>query len=486
MHRKIIKKIALILFYIASIIVFESNSEIYSASVSVRDFGARGDGKTDDTEAIIAAVKKCTDGAVEFPRGSYRITKTIEIFLSETGTIGLSGIGGSSRVIMEGEGPAFRFTGTHNGSASPESVRPVTWDKERMPQVEGLEIVGANPKANGLEFRHTLMPVITSILIRDVHHGIRLASRNRNVLIDGCHIYNCTGVGIYLDSVNLHQIIISDSHISYCNLGGIKIVKSEIRDIQITGNDIEYNCDPKGPVSADIWFDCSERGSIREGTISGNTIQAIPSPEGSNIRFTGPAKNHEQIGLISISGNHISNQTFNIRLENTRGISITGNTFIRGYDRNIAIENSQDLVITSNVVDRNKDYFPAKLVSLDGVTILNCRGIIFSNNLIDGAEYGNNESGGSLNISGSRDIIIAHCQILNPKFRGISIEQSKNVSISGCLIKEDTSKRMLLGIELKGQCPGSTVKDNTVGKGAKGDIKAAAGVIIEGNLSAVD
>src|SRR5690606_34291539 len=122
-------------------------------------------------------------------------------------------------------------------------------------------------------------------------------SRNRNVLIDGCHVYNTSGIGIYLDKVNIHQMIISDSHISYCKKGGIRVDESEIRDFQITGNDIEYNCDPEGIAAADIWIDCSRGGSVREGTISGNTIQAIPSPGGANVRFTGLSGNPNKIGL---------------------------------------------------------------------------------------------------------------------------------------------------------------------------------------------
>lgn len=464
--------------------VYETNATIVSAPVNVKEFGARGDGITDDTEAIIAAVKRGGDGAVEFPHGSYRITRTIEIVLSETGTLGLSGNGGSARIIMEGEGPAFQFTGSHNGTADSESVKETTWNKERMPLVDALEIVGANPKADGLEFRHTLMPVLRALLIRDVYHGIHLVSRNRNVIIDACHVYNCKGIGIYLDSVNIHQIIISDSHISYCKLGGIKVSRSEIRDFQITGNDIEYNCDPEGTVSADIWVDCSRHGSIREGTISGNTIQAIPSPGGANIRFSGPSGNNEQIGLWSITGNHISNQTVNIRLDHTRGISITGNTFIRGYDRNMAINDSHNLIISDNVIDHNKDYFPGKMICLNGISIIESQGIILGNNIIDGAEYGNLESGVAITISDSREITLTNCHIINPKFRGIQIERSTNVRVNGCLVKEDENKlRMLWGVELKGTCQGSLIKDNTIGKGKKGDIlNNADGAIVDGNI----
>jgi hypothetical protein len=455
--------------------------------VNVKEFGAKGDGIADDTRAIMAAVSKAGDGLLEFPRGRYRITQTIDIILSETGTLGISGRGGSATVIMEGEGPAFRFTGSHNGSAGPESVKDNTWIRERMPLVDGLEIVGKNPKSGGLELRHTLMPVLRGLLIREVHHGIRLFSRNRNVIIDHCHVYNCTGVGIYLDSVNLHQIIISDNHISYCTLGGIKISRSEIRDIQITGNDIEYNCDSDGPLTADIWIDCSERGSVREGTISGNTIQAIPSPGGANIRFTGPARNDLQIGLISITGNHISNHTVNIHIDRAKGISITGNTFIRGYDRNMIIDNSSNIVINANVFDHNNDYFTKNLVAPGGITVSGSRNLIFSDNILDGVDYGSEKSGAAVTIKDCDDLTLRGFHIINPKFRGIQVTNSNNVRISDCLITEQVSfSSMLAGIELSGSCKGTIVKNNSVGRGKKGDIiNNSSGAVMESNITAV-
>ena len=112
-------------------------------SVDVKNFGAKGDGITDDTEAIRDAITGAEDGVVEFPRGSYRITQNIEINFSQSGRVGLVGKGGSTRIIQEAEGPAFRFIGLHdNGTSDPASIAPVTWEKERMPLMEGFEIVG--------------------------------------------------------------------------------------------------------------------------------------------------------------------------------------------------------------------------------------------------------------------------------------------------------------------------------------------------------
>ncbi|WP_276359421.1 glycosyl hydrolase family 28-related protein [Daejeonella sp. H1SJ63] len=158
---------------------------VFSLAVNVKDFGAKGDGVADDTRAINAAIRGANDGQVEFPRGTYRITSTIEIQLSENGTTGLAGRGGSAGIVMAGSGPAFRFTGSHDkGSALPSSVNPITWQKERMPLIDALEIIGAHPNADGIELRNTLMPVLRALLIRNVRNGIHLSSRNRNVLID--------------------------------------------------------------------------------------------------------------------------------------------------------------------------------------------------------------------------------------------------------------------------------------------------------------
>lgn len=43
---------------------------------NVKDFGAKGDGVTDDTDALIAAYRS---GNVYYPPGVYRVTRTIDV-----------------------------------------------------------------------------------------------------------------------------------------------------------------------------------------------------------------------------------------------------------------------------------------------------------------------------------------------------------------------------------------------------------------------
>ena len=147
---------------------------------NVRDFGALGNGQQDDTEAILHAVKD-GEGLVEFPPGRYRISRTIEIPLSERGPLGVDGSSGTAKVIMAGPGPAFRFVGTHTGTGDPNSVNPSVIERERLPTVTNLEIEGAHAEADGIELIGTMQSVFEGVLIRGVRHGIRLHRRNRNV-----------------------------------------------------------------------------------------------------------------------------------------------------------------------------------------------------------------------------------------------------------------------------------------------------------------
>lgn len=453
-------------------------------ATNVKNYGAIGDGITDDYEAIMKAARSSTDGILEFPAGNYLISRTLHLQLYAVNISKIQGAAGSSIISMNGAGPAFFVEGTHAGTASPETVSKLTWSREKLFTIENIEIKGIHPEAAGILMKNLMQPVVSHCLIRKVTTGVRFVSRNRNVLLLGNHIYECNRIGVYLDSVNIHQININDNHISYCKQGGIKINQSEIRNIQIVGNDIEYNCDPEGPVSADISVDCSRGGSVREGTISGNTIQAIPSPGGANVRFAGSPGNNNKIGLWSITGNHISNQEVNIQIDECRGVSISGNTFIRGYDRHLIINDSRNVTISSNVFDHNEDYFKSGVDAMGGISIDKSQNILISDNIIDGAAYSNGDVGGAVVITRSREISIGGCHIQNPKGNGVQILSSSNVQIFNCIIYEDNNlEKMQFGISLSGACPGTMVKSNTIGSGVNGTIfNIATGVSIEGNI----
>lgn len=395
---------------------------------TVLNFGARGDGKTDDSAAIQRMVDASV-GSLRFPRGRYRFTKPIVIDLNRVGPTSISG-DGTATILMEGAGPAFLFKGTHGGTASPKTVNSVVWEKERTPMVDGIEIVGKHPEAIGIAATKTMQITITRLVVRRALHGIHLYERNRNVAIDDCHLYENEGVGIYLDKLNLHQVNISDSHISYNKGGGIVVRESEIRNIQIGNCDIEGNMGQETPPTANILFDIS-KGSLREGAIFGCTIQHTHNaPDSANVRFIGNGpQDPRKVGNFAIADNSMSDVAVNIHLKHARGVTITGNTLWQAYEHNLLIEDSSYVVLGANLLDRNPDY---RAKTKDANVFQDC-----SDCTLNG-----------LNIRETRDVAaglilencermnITNCSIRECKNGGILLKNVKQSRVSDCLITE--------------------------------------------------
>lgn len=219
-------------------------TSIASDAISVERFGAVGDGKVDDTDALQRAVDSGI-GDVRFSKGVYRITRPIVVDLDKTGYTSIHG-SGVATIVMAGPGPALRFVGTHKGTASPKTVQDNVWQRQRTPLLDGLEIVGDHPEASGVEASRTMQLTITRLVVREALHGVHLVQRNRNVILSECHLYHNRGIGLFLDRLNLHQVNIANCHISYNAGGGIVVRESEIRNLQIACCDIEANTGDEG------------------------------------------------------------------------------------------------------------------------------------------------------------------------------------------------------------------------------------------------
>ncbi|HTN74192.1 MAG TPA: glycosyl hydrolase family 28-related protein, partial [Pirellulaceae bacterium] len=159
----------------------------------VRDFGAVGDGKHDDTAAVLHAVAD-GDGVLHFPPGNYLLSKTIELPLAKVGRVAIDGSGGTAKILMGGAGPAFRIVGSHEKNALPAAFLPGVWQRERLPTVRDIEIEGVHPEASGILLEGTMQATITGVLLRELHDGIRVLGRCRNLLISHCPIYHLRNI----------------------------------------------------------------------------------------------------------------------------------------------------------------------------------------------------------------------------------------------------------------------------------------------------
>jgi len=410
-------------------------------SSNVRSFGAKGDGVADDTAAIQRAVN--SGGGVRFPSGTYRITKTIAIELDRTGFVSLTG-DGTARVVMAGAGPAFKFIGTHEGSAAPGEFKPNVWERQRAPMVDALEIIGAHPEADAIEATGTMQLTVSRVVVRDARHAVHLTVRNRNVLITDCHFYHNRGIGVFLDAVNLHQINIIGSHISYNAGGGVVSRGGNVRNIHIGTCDIESNMEPGAPPTANILLD-STVGSVGEVSITGCTIQHNnPSPDSANIRVlgrgfeaaqerrTGSAETQE--GNITISGNVLSDVQVNIHLKNARGVAIAGNTFWQGYRHDLLVENCTAVVVGANNFDRNPRYnYGNTQQANNGIVFRDSRDCTLSGLHVSGVW----RQPAAVIIERCDRMHITGCTILDSDNAGLMLTDVTRSRVSGLLIRDD-------------------------------------------------
>lgn len=430
---------------------------------NVLDHGAKGDGIADDWQAIQNAVN-ARAATVLFPKGTYRITKPVVVDLAKVGHVAIHS-NSEAQIVMVGEGPAFHFVGTHTGTAVPGTFKPAVWN-ERMPLVHGIEILGAHANADGIEATGTMQLTIARVLIRKCRHGIHLTTRNRNVAIADCHIYENRGIGIFLDAVNLHQINVTGSHISYCDGGGIVCKAGQVRNLQITGCDIESNQGKDGPPTANVFID-STGGSNAEVAITGCTIQHNHvAPGSANIRIRGPSTNQikgtdeMRDGHITITGNVLSDVKVNVHLDHARGVVMTGNTCWTAYEHNLLVENSTAITIGPNNFDRNPRYASEeKPETANDIIFRDCSDCTLTGFAISRVRA----APAGITIERCNRFNVANLTILDCDAVGLLLKDLTRSRVSGCLIRDDRPNATSLSLKAVGGSANMIV-DNYLGR----------------------
>jgi sugar lactone lactonase YvrE len=108
---------------------------------NIRTLGARGDGTTDDTDAIRKAIE--THKAIYFPSGQYRVTDTI-VLRPDSVLVGLHP--SVTRIFLQDGTPAFQ------GVGSPKPLLEAPQDGTNIVTGIGLYTNGINPRAVALKW----------------------------------------------------------------------------------------------------------------------------------------------------------------------------------------------------------------------------------------------------------------------------------------------------------------------------------------------
>ncbi len=393
----------------------------------------------DMPDSSMALQKQIDDnnGSLILKPGVYRITKTLAIDLKQTRSTIVRPESGPVTIIMDGPGAAIKISGSHKGTASPKSFEVATWN-ERMPIIEGIEIIGNHSEADGITLFQCVEPIISKVSVRWCRNGIRLATRNRNVTISDCHLYENSGIGLFLDAVNLHQINVSNCHISYNRKGGIVVSDGNVRNLQISNCDLEGNMPATNAPTkaANILLDVSgtpgdKSHSLAEVAITGCTIQHSSNysgkdydslaPGGANIRILG--KKIWPIDSVTISGNVISDTSLNVEIIDATDITLTGNTFFAPNPDNLTVKRSKRIIVNGNTFNPRQFERPGR------ITLEDCQDCIISNSTFRALDA----EGGTIILNKCERInlsanILAECK------SGVLVKDSSNISLSNWIV----------------------------------------------------
>ena len=414
------------------------------SSVGAADLASVADGKA-DAAPVLQQMIDAGGGALVLPKGIYRLNQGLVIDLDKVGRTSLLGQG-VARLVMAGSGPAVKVVGTHlQGSAAPESLKDNVWDRQLMPLIDGLEIVGEHAEADGIEAIGTHEITITRTNIHHCRHAVHLVERNRNVIINACHFYKNTGIGVFYDNVNLHQSNITGCHISYCYGGGVVSRAGNVRNVQISGCDIESNMAADAPPAANVLLD-STGGSIGEVAITGCTLQhSSKAPDGANVRIIGAGDDPSlerrtggkftREGNVTIADNVFSDVQINVDITDARGVTITGNTFWEGFQHDLRLKNSSHIVIASNNFDRNPRYLVNGFNAAEnnGIVIAGCDDCSFQGNIISGVH----RQRAAVDLVDCNRFNIAHNSVLDSDGVGIRLENVRRSLISDNIVRDD-------------------------------------------------
>jgi hypothetical protein len=432
------------------------------------DWVGFADGKVDVAPELERALNE--SGSVVLPKGTYRLSRTVEVRLGESGWAALNG-DGTARLVMDGAGPALHFLGSHEGSAAPSSFKPIVWERERAPMVSGIEIIGTHAEADGIRATKTMQMTLHRVVVRKCRHAVHLVERNRNVLISACHFYENRGIGVFYDEVNLHQSNIVGSHISYNGGGGVVSRGGNVRNLHIGTCDIESNHAAEGPATANVLLD-STGGSIGEIAITGCTIQHTnEAPDSANIRVIGagiratpkrgevPEVTRE--GNVTITGNVFSDVQVNLEVRQARGVVVTGNTFWEGFQRDIIVADSSHVLVSGNNFDRNPRYLVNGFDNAErnGVVFERCEDSSLNGNLI----YGVRKQRAAVEVKHCRRMQISQNSVLDSDGVSLLLEGVEHSVVTHNLLRDDREE---------GQ---HSREPSLVVRGGKGNV-------IEGNL----
>lgn len=348
-----------------------SYSMIQGAPANVLDFGATGNGVTNDTAAIQAAVNS---GAAEvyFPKGTYIVTS-----VSITNPVRIFGLGTIKKTTV---------IGTSMFNIDSDDV-----------EVDGLTFHGASVD--------TLIPTTNSADNAIYVSGTSTPLQYTNIKIQNCTINGLAGFGIRIDYAS--NVWVLNNNISYCGYAGVTLL-SVIHGI-VDSNKISNINSSAGSLN---WYGISITRDPTQTTVNSArpTNCVITNNVVSNVSQWTGIDIHAAFKCVVDS-----NQVYYCK-----------NGMYAQYDDSSATykQPSEGVIFSNNIVEGNV----AAATSALGIASLGLAGMpnlditIIGNQIINGGGFGTNN--GALCVTETKTCIVSNNIVKNSWRSGFSINGS--------------------------------------------------------------
>ncbi len=343
-------------------IVGSGNIEIpgsgdYKAAVNAADFGAVGDGATDDTAALAAALAEAKKSRRPLylpktvPGGAYLISGPLTL----EGSMSLTSALGVKLRAQSGDALKVKGSGARVSNLTVESAQGAGIAVTEASNVTLLDVIVNAAASDGIALSDSTGIRLERVVVKNAaSNAVRLGAGARNVHIREC-LLALSPNGVYFDR----------------NAAGAVIVNNQI------------DCSRYALVGTAFDKDAPDLGA----TIANNTFNA------GGVNLTGGAR-------LNITGNsflHFKGDAIALQLSGSaehplRDSTITCNTFgsfLDSYtnpDGAIIVSGAEKLIIRGNVLRRMSDYY--KAITGSGkvdIVVAGSKKVIVSGNSVEGA-----------------------------------------------------------------------------------------------------
>lgn len=316
--------------------------------LNVKDYGAIGDGVTDDSDAIQAAIDQTEYNTIVFPAGTYMLTKPLNIKRSNFTMVGYG-------ATLTKDAFTNNFTllniRADSAAANLEHIKVI-----------GLEFDGKRPRTSawdssnepliavysGNTYRVYYVDILDCYLHDNIGRGIGLDGGNiaftprvRYITIDNCKIEYCRGNIVQ----SIAQSTISNCFIASSGLENITVDNGCLR-CHIHNNNIHSQTGGAGGIGID---------AVREMIIDSNYIDGFGSADESIGYGISINSNRGMSRNIIISNNIIcNNKAYGLRV---RKQADTGAVQYLNVNNNNFMGNSLGEILIGDGSLENKNYF---------------------------------------------------------------------------------------------------------------------------------